>query len=61
MLRGSGVIARLERLATEALRRVDAGALAALTTTAVTMLALRKPLPAIAAGIAAAGIVRFLA
>ena len=38
----------------------DAGALAALATTAVTMLALRKPLPAIAAGIAAAGIVRFL-
>ncbi|MCD1647831.1 branched-chain amino acid transporter [Marinobacter sp. EhC06] len=39
----------------------DAGALAALITTAVTMLVLRKPLPAIAAGIAAAGIVRYLA
>jgi uncharacterized membrane protein len=38
----------------------DAGALAALGTTVVTMLLLRKPLPAIAAGIAAAGIVRFL-
>ncbi|MBL3825779.1 MULTISPECIES: AzlD family protein [unclassified Marinobacter] len=38
----------------------DAGALAALITTAVTMLVLRKPLPAIAAGIAAAGIVRYL-
>ncbi|TYC57837.1 AzlD domain-containing protein [Marinobacter sp. BW6] len=38
----------------------DAGALAALFTTAVTMLLLRKPLPAIAAGIAAAGIVRYL-
>ncbi|PHQ26971.1 branched-chain amino acid transporter [Marinobacter guineae] len=39
----------------------DAGALAALVVTAVTMLALRKPLPAIAAGIAAAGVVRYLA
>jgi uncharacterized membrane protein len=39
----------------------DAGALAALITTAVTMLVLRKPLPAIAAGIAAAGIVRYMA
>ena len=39
----------------------DAGALAALLVTAITMLALRKPLPAIAAGIAAAGIVRYLA
>ncbi|PPI85811.1 branched-chain amino acid transporter [Marinobacter maroccanus] len=39
----------------------DAGALAALITTAVTMLVLRKPLPAIAAGIAAAGVVRYLA
>lgn len=33
----------------------DAGAVAALSVTAVTMLALRKPLPAIGAGIAAAG------
>ena len=38
----------------------DAGALAALSVTTVTMLALRKPLPAIAAGIAAAGLVRYL-
>ena len=38
----------------------DAGAVAALLVTAGTMLALRKPLPAIAAGIAAAGIVRLL-
>lgn len=38
----------------------DAGAMAALATTTVTMLALRKPLPAIAAGIAAAGAVRYL-
>lgn len=37
----------------------DAGALAALVVTAVIMLATRKPLPAIAAGIAAAGLVRF--
>lgn len=38
----------------------DAGALAALVVTAVIMLALRKPLPAIAGGIAAAGLVRYL-
>ncbi|MEC7814698.1 MAG: AzlD domain-containing protein [Pseudomonadota bacterium] len=38
----------------------DAGAVAALVVTAVIMLALRKPLPAIAAGIAAAGVVRYL-
>lgn len=38
----------------------DAGALAALGATALTMLALQKPLPAIAAGIAAAGVVRYL-
>lgn len=38
----------------------DAGAVAALTVTAVLMLTLRKPLPAIAAGIAAAGVVRYL-
>ncbi|MDO3720520.1 AzlD domain-containing protein [Marinobacter sp. chi1] len=38
----------------------DAGALAALTVTAVMMLLLKKPLPAIAAGIAAAGLVRYL-
>ena len=38
----------------------DLGAVAALVVTAVIMLALRKPLPAIAAGIAAAGIVRYL-
>ena len=37
----------------------DAGALAALVVTAVIMLATRKPLPAIGAGIAAAGLVRF--
>jgi uncharacterized membrane protein len=39
----------------------DLGAVAALVVTAVIMLALRKPLPAIAAGIAAAGVVRYLA
>ena len=39
----------------------DVGALAALVVTAVIMLVLRKPLPAIAAGIAAAGVVRYLA
>jgi uncharacterized membrane protein len=39
----------------------DIGAVAALVVTAVIMLALRRPLPAIAAGIAAAGIVRYLA
>lgn len=38
----------------------DAGAVAALVVTAVVMLVLRKPLPAIAAGIAAAGVVRYL-
>ena len=38
----------------------DAGALAALVVTAVIMLATRKPLPAIAAGIAAAGLVRYM-
>lgn len=37
----------------------DAGARAALATTAVAMLVLRKPLPSIAAGIAAAAAVRF--
>ncbi|AOY86946.1 branched-chain amino acid transporter [Marinobacter salinus] len=38
----------------------DAGAIAALSVTTVTMLALRKPLPAIAAGIAAASMVRYV-
>ncbi|MDX1598957.1 AzlD domain-containing protein [uncultured Marinobacter sp.] len=38
----------------------DAGAVAALSVTAALMLALRKPLPAIAAGIVAAGLVRYL-
>ncbi len=38
----------------------DAGALAALVATAVVMLALRKPLPAIAAGLVAAAGVRYL-
>jgi uncharacterized membrane protein len=38
----------------------DAGAIAALLVTAAVMLAIRKPLPAIAAGIAAAGLVRWL-
>jgi len=38
----------------------DAGALAALSVTAVTMLILRKPLPAIAIGIAAAALVRYI-
>ncbi len=38
----------------------DAGAVAALSVTAITMLAVRKPLPAIGAGIAAAGLVRYL-
>lgn len=37
----------------------DAGSLAALVVTAVIMLAIKKPLPAIAAGIAAAGLVRY--
>ncbi|AZT84739.1 AzlD domain-containing protein [Marinobacter sp. NP-4(2019)] len=39
----------------------DTGALAALAVTAALMLAFRKPLPAIAAGIAAAGLVRYMA
>ena len=38
----------------------DIGARAALGTTAVLMLAFRKPLPAIVAGILAAGAVRYL-
>lgn len=38
----------------------DWGARAALATTAVLMLVLRKPLPAIAAGILAAALVRYL-
>jgi uncharacterized membrane protein len=38
----------------------DAGALAALTVTAVAMLVLQKPLPAIAAGVFAAAAVRYL-
>ncbi|SFR54022.1 Uncharacterized membrane protein [Marinobacter daqiaonensis] len=38
----------------------DAGAIAALATTAVIMLATQKTLPAIAVGIAAAGLVRYL-
>lgn len=38
----------------------DAGALAALSVTTVVMLILQKPLPAIAAGILAAGLVRYL-
>lgn len=38
----------------------DAGAIAALSVTAVTMLLLQKPLPAIAAGIASAALVRYL-
>ena len=38
----------------------DAGALAALVATAAMMLAVQKPLPAIAVGIAAAGLVRYL-
>lgn len=37
----------------------DAGALSALVATAVVMLALKKPLPAIAAGILAAALVRY--
>lgn len=37
----------------------DAGAIAALSTTAVIMLATKKPLPSIAAGIIAAGLVRY--
>lgn len=38
----------------------DAGSLAALVVTAVVMLATKKPLPAIAAGIASAGLVRYV-
>lgn len=38
----------------------DLGALAALLATAVTMLTLRKPLPAISAGLVAAASVRYL-
>jgi uncharacterized membrane protein len=38
----------------------DAGSVAALAVTAVIMLLTRKPLPAIAAGMAAAGLVRYL-
>jgi len=37
----------------------DAGSVAALVVTAVIMLATKKPLPSIAAGIAAAGFVRY--
>ncbi|MEH6561300.1 MAG: AzlD domain-containing protein [Marinobacter sp.] len=38
----------------------DAGALAALSVTAVAMLILKKPLPAIAAGILSAALVRYM-
>jgi len=38
----------------------DAGAIAALSVTAVTMLILKKPLPSIAAGILAAALIRYL-
>jgi uncharacterized membrane protein len=38
----------------------DMGALAALTVTALIMLTIRKPLPAIAAGVFAAAFVRYL-
>ena len=38
----------------------DLGALAALLATAITMLILRKPLPAISAGLVAAASVRYL-
>ena len=38
----------------------DAGAIAALTVTTIAMLVLKKPLPAIAAGIFAAASVRYL-
>lgn len=38
----------------------DAGSVAALAVTAVIMLITKKPLPAIAGGIAAAGFVRYL-
>ena len=37
----------------------DAGALAALSVTAIVMLTIKKPLPAIAAGIFAAAFVRY--
>ncbi|WP_323751374.1 AzlD family protein [Marinobacter sp.] len=37
----------------------DAGALAALVATAMTMLAIRKPLPAISVGMLAAALVRY--
>jgi len=37
----------------------DAGALAALVATAITMLAIRKPLPAISVGLVAAALVRY--
>lgn len=37
----------------------DAGAIAALSSTAAIMLATKKPLPSIAAGIIAAGLVRY--
>ena len=51
---GSVLVAHLAPLALEG----DAGARAALATTALTMLLLKKPLPAIAAGIVAAALVR---
>jgi uncharacterized membrane protein len=38
----------------------DLGALAALMTTGVAMLAIRKPLPAITLGLLAAALVRYL-
>ncbi|PCM45073.1 AzlD family protein [Marinobacter sp. ANT_B65] len=38
----------------------DAGAIAALSVTAITMLLLKKPLPSIAAGILAAALIRYL-
>ena len=52
----SVLIAILTPLAVEG----DAGARLALLTTAVVMLATRRPLPAIAAGIAAAALGRYL-
>jgi uncharacterized membrane protein len=51
---GSVLVALLAPMALEG----DNGARLALLTTAVTMLLLKKPLPAIAAGILAAGILR---
>lgn len=51
---GSVLVALLAPLALEG----DAGARVALATTALTMLLLKKPLPAIAAGIVAAALVR---